>query len=100
VRRVIGTRGGRLAGGGEKRGFKEAFAAEILSEIDSLVGAPIDGWDFEAIEVAARREALRVAGLAVARRLNADDSDHGSAYLPCPRCAGLARYACRRDMVG
>ena len=49
--------------------------------------------------MAARREALRVAGLAVARRLNADDSDHGSAYLPCPRCAGLARYAGRRDKV-
>jgi hypothetical protein len=49
--------------------------------------------------VAARREALRVAGLAVARRLNADHSDHCDAYLSCPRCSGPARYAGRRDKV-
>ena len=99
MRGATEARGRRLAGGGEKRGFKEAFAVEILSEIDELVGVPVDGWDFEAIEVAARREALRVAGLAVARRLNADDSDHPGAYLPCPRCTGPARYAGRHDKV-
>lgn len=49
--------------------------------------------------MAARREALRVAGLAVARRLNADSTDHPGAYLPCPRCAAAARYAGRRDKV-
>jgi hypothetical protein len=49
--------------------------------------------------VAARREGLRVAGLAVARRLNADSSDRPGAYLPCPRCAAPARYAGRRDKV-
>jgi hypothetical protein len=49
--------------------------------------------------VAARREALRVAGLAVARRLNVDHSDHCDASLPCPRCSRPARYAGRRDKV-
>jgi hypothetical protein len=73
--------------------------AEVLAEIDDLVGAPIDGWDIEAIKVAARREALRVAGLAVTRHLNADSSAHPGANLPCPRCATKARYAGRREKV-
>lgn len=54
-------------------------------------------WDLEAVEVAARRGALRVAGLAVARRLNSDRSDRAGAHLPCPRCGGPARYAGRHD---
>ena len=99
MRRTTDPRRGCLAGDGERGGFKEIFTVEILSEIDELVGAPIDRWDFEAIEVAARREALRVASLAVAQRLNADDSDHPGAYLPCRRCAGQARYAGRREKV-
>ena len=49
--------------------------------------------------MAARREALRVAGLAVARRVNADESDHSGSSLPCPRCQGQARYAGRRQKV-
>ena len=56
-------------------------------------------WDFEAIEVAARREALRVARAAVARRLNEDESDHQAARLPCPRCGAPARFAGRRDKL-
>ena len=99
LRRATGTRRRRLTGDGEKRGFKEIFAVEIHSEIEALVGAPVNQWDFEAIEVAARREALRIAGLAVARRLNVDHSDHAAAYLPCPRCAAQARYAGRREKV-
>ena len=70
LRWATATRGG-LAGDGEKGGFKEIFEIKIRSEIDTLVGTPVDQWDLEAIEVAARREALRIAGLAVARRLKA-----------------------------
>jgi len=84
-----------LGRGGEKGGLKEALAAEIVAEIDSLVGAPVEQWDFEAIEVAARREALRIAGLAVARRFNEDHSDHAGPSLTCP-CGAQARYAGRR----
>jgi hypothetical protein len=40
-----------------------------------------------------------VAGLAVARRLNADHSDRAGPHLPCPRCGEAARYAGRRDKV-
>ena len=97
LQRSIGAGGGRFEGGGKKRGFTEAFATEILSEIEALVGTPVEQWDFEAIEVAARRAALRVACMAVARRLNADGSDHCAISLPCPRCGGPARYAGRRD---
>jgi hypothetical protein len=81
--------------GGEKGGLKEALTAEVVAEIDALVGAPVDEWDFEAIEVAVRREALRVAGLAVACRFNADHSDHAAPTRLCP-CGGRARYAGRR----
>ena len=52
--------------------------------------------DFEAIETAARRKAMRVAARAVERRINADTSDHASPTLPCA-CGQPARYAGRHD---
>lgn len=55
----------------------------------------MDEWDFEAIEVAARRKAMRVAARAVEQRLNADTSDYTSPTLPCA-CGQQARYAGRR----
>lgn len=55
----------------------------------------MESWDLEAIETAARRQALRVAARAVAQRLNADPADHLGATLPCP-CGEPARYAGRR----
>ena len=43
----------------EKRGFEEEFAAEVDAEIEALVGpGASDGLDFDAIEQAARRQAL------------------------------------------
>ena len=56
----------------------------------------MEQWDFEAIEAAARREALRVAGLAVANRLNSDYSDHSGPVLPCA-CGYPSRYAGRHS---
>ena len=47
--------------------------------------------DFEALEMAARRQVLRLAALALEQRLNADLSDHGGQQLPCS-CGGLADY--------
>ena len=58
------------------------------------MGAVAD-WDFEAIETAARRQALAVAARAVAQRLNADTSDHVGPAVPCPQCGEPARYAGR-----
>lgn len=89
--------GGGLARGGQKRGLKAAFEAEIVAEIEAFVGTgAVEDWDFEAIETAVRREALRVAAAAVAQRLNADCSDHCGASLPC-ECGRRARYAGRRE---
>ncbi len=84
-----------LGRGGEKGGLKAALASEIVAKIDALVGTRVEEWDFEAIEVAARREALRIAGFAVACRFNADHSDHAGPSLACP-CGEQARYAGRR----
>jgi len=95
-RRVESTRGG-LARGGQKGGLKAAFEAEIVAEIEALVGTGAVGdWDFEAIETAARRKAMRVAARAVERRINADTSDHAGPTAPCP-CGLPARYAGQHD---
>ena len=57
---------GRLARGGQKAGFNATFEAEIIAKIETLVGpGAVDDWDFEAIETAARRQALHVAARAV-----------------------------------
>jgi hypothetical protein len=51
--------------------------------------------DFEAVETAARRQALRFAAKLVEQRLNADHSDYTGASRPCS-CAQPARYVGRR----
>jgi len=90
------ARGGLRAGGRQKGGFKEAFEAEVTQEIEALVGqGAAQGLDFEAIETAARRQALQVAARAVERRLNDDTSDHAGPTFPCS-CGKVARYAGRR----
>jgi len=92
-RRRTGSSRGSLARGGEKKGFKTAFEAEIVTEIEALVGTgALDEWDFEAIEMAVRRKAMAVAARAVERRLNADTSDHAGPMSPCA-CGQLARHA-------
>ncbi len=88
---------GELERGRPKRGLKKAFHAEIIAEIEELIGSgAVDGLDFEAIETAARRKALRVAGRAIEQRLNADTSDYVGPTRPCS-CGESARYAGRRD---
>jgi hypothetical protein len=49
----------------------------------------------EAIEMAARRQVLRVAARAIQQRLNADTSDHVGLTMSCT-CGQTARYAGRR----
>ena len=85
------------AGGGKKTTLGAVLQAEVIAEIDTLIGTDaVDGWDFEAIETAARRQAMCVAARAVARRINADTSDHAGPTLPCG-CGEPARYAGRHD---
>lgn len=52
--------------------------------------------DFEAVEIAARRQALRLAARALEQRLNADTSDHVGPELPCA-CGGQAQYHGRHE---
>ena len=51
--------------------------------------------DFEALETAVRRQALRFAARVVEQRLNADHSDFTGASQPCA-CGRPARYVDRR----
>ena len=96
-RRGIGLRRGELARGRQKKGLKEAFHAEIVAEIEGLIGPGVaDALDFEAIETAARRQALAVAARAVEQRFNADTSDYSGPRMPCS-CGQSARYAGRRE---
>ena len=70
--------------------------AEIVTEIEALVGTgAVDEWNLEAIEMAARRKAMRVAAHAVEQRLNADTSDYTGPRTSCA-CGQPARYAGRR----
>ena len=55
----------------------------------------MDAQDFEALEQALRRQALGLAGQAMARHFNADDSDHSSSTTACA-CGGVAHYTGRR----
>lgn len=76
--------------------MKGGFDAAVIAEIEALVGpGAVDGLDFEAIEMAARRRALMVAARAVERRLNTDTSDHRGPVIACD-CGKPARYAGRR----
>jgi len=88
--------GGLRDGGGQKGGLKEAFASEVATEIEALIGpGAVDGLDFEALETAARRQALHVAARAIERRFNSDTSDHAGPTLACTKCGQPARYGGR-----
>lgn len=72
------------------------LADDIAAEIDSLLGrGSSQGIDLEAIDIAARRQALCLAARAIEQRINADLSDYAGAQLLC-QCGELARYAGRR----
>jgi hypothetical protein len=88
---------GRSESDGQKGGLKAALEAEIVAEIESLIGpGAADTVDFEALEMAARRQALQVAARAIERRFNADLSDHTASSIPCT-CGAPARYAGRQN---
>ena len=79
-------------GGGRKKGLQTALKTDILQEIEAFLGRQsIEGLDFEAVEIAVRRQALCLAARALEQRLNADTSDYAGPELPCP-CGEPARY--------
>ena len=76
---------------GQKRGLQTNLENDIVQEIETLLGRQaIEGLDFEALEMAARRQALRLAARALEQRLNADLTDHAGPELPCS-CGGAAQ---------
>ncbi len=80
-----------------KTALGAVIQTEVIAEIETLVGGDaVDGWDFEAIETAARRKAMFVAARAVERRINADTADHAGPAVPCG-CGQPARYAGQHD---
>ena len=86
----------RGAADGKKK-LKEDFDREVAREITMLIGKKaIAELDLEAIEVAARRHALRIAARAIEQRINDDRTDYTEAVLACP-CGGKARYVGRRN---
>jgi len=92
-----GTVPGGLQRGGRKRGLQNDLQNEIVQEIETLLGRQsIADLDFEAIEMAARRQTLRLAARALEQRLNTDTSDHVGPQLPC-RCGGSAQYHGRHE---
>jgi hypothetical protein len=83
---------GGLLRGGQKKGLQTEFQTDIVQEIEALLGRQsIRDLDFEAVEMAARRQALRLAARALEQRLNADTSDHVGPELACS-CGGPAQY--------
>jgi hypothetical protein len=94
VRREAGSGPGDDPAGRGKRGLQAQLETEVVGEVDRLLdgAGPID---FEAVETAARRAALRLAARAIEARLNADRSDHSGPTRPCS-CGKQARYAGRR----
>src|SRR6516165_4021592 len=83
--------------GGRKRGLQMDLQKEIIQEMEALLGRhSIADLDFEAVEMAARRQALRLAARALQQRLNDDTSDYVGPELPCP-CGGSAEYRGRHQ---
>ena len=79
-------------GGGQKKTLQTEIQNDIVQEIEALLGRQaIHDLDFEAVEMAARRQALRLAARALEQRLNADTSDHVGPEAPCS-CGGSAQY--------
>jgi hypothetical protein len=86
-----------LLRGGQKRGLQADLQNEIAQEVEALLGPQaVADLDFEAVEMAARRQALRLAARALEQRLNADTSDHAGAQLPCC-CGKPAQYRGRHE---
>ena len=97
--RAEGDRQTDLRGCGKKKGIKAALEAQIITEIEELIGpGSAASLDFEAIETAARRQVLALAARAVEERLNADKSDYLGPLAPCHQCSLMARYAGRRPL--
>ncbi len=79
-----------------QKGAHGDLPAETVREVATLLGPGVAATlDFEAVEVACRRQALALAAHLLAEHLNADTSDDIGPWRPCDHCGGQARYAGR-----
>jgi hypothetical protein len=96
-RRRVGDSAIGLHWRGQKKGLQTELQSDIVQEIEALLGSQsVRDLDFEAVEMAARRQALRLAARALEQRLNADTSDHAGPELPCS-CGEPAQYHGRHE---
>lgn len=80
-----------------KKGLQTALESEVVQEVEALLGREaVAELDFEALEMALRHGALRLAARAIEQRLNADTSDEVASCVPC-RCGSQAHFAGRRS---
>jgi len=87
------ARTGSILGGGSKKGLQAEIQNDIVTEIEALLGrGAVDDLDFEALETALRRQALRLAARSLEQRMNADTSDHAGPVLSCVGCGNPAQY--------
>lgn len=92
-----GRGSGSFPRGPRKKGLQSDLQNEIAQEIKTLLGCQsIADLDLEALEIAARRQALHLAAHALEQQLNGDTSDYVGPQLPCP-CGGSARYHGRHE---
>ena len=69
-----------------------------MRELSALIGVETGGFDFEAIEMAARRKAMKIAARVIEQKLNSDNSDYVGTTRVCV-CGSDAHFAGRRDKV-
>jgi len=67
------VRTGGILGGCPKKGLQAEIQNDIVTEIEALLGrGAMDDPDFEALETALRRQALRLAARSLEQRMNAE----------------------------
>jgi len=83
--------------GVKKNLFADLLAIDVVQEIETLLGRQaVEELDLEALKLAVRQQALRLAGAAVEQRLNADTSDEQGWRTSCG-CGQQARLVGRRS---
>ena len=85
---AVRHRDGRFQAGqsGQKKTLEARLTTEIAAEVEDLIGESgrLTDIDFEALERAARRQALEIAAMSRGpARLNADHTDQAGSTLSC-----------------
>ena len=82
-----------------QKGAPREPESEIAQEIETLLGPQaLAELDFEAVEMSARRQALRLAARALEQRLNADTSDQPDWNYLAPAATGPVSGPPREDV--